>query len=84
MNVLDLILLVIRWGHALAAVAWIGGGIFYLMVLRPAIQRAQRLPAATTREMGVEFRGLVSTAIAGGAKNPGSKGSSRPNSGRGH
>ncbi len=64
MNVLDWILLAIRWGHALAAVAWVGGGIFYLMVLRPAIQRAQGLPAATTREIGVEFRGLVSTAIA--------------------
>ena len=64
MNVLDWILLAIRWGHALAAVAWVGGGIFYLMVLRPAIQRAQKLPAATTREIGIEFRGLVSTAIA--------------------
>ena len=64
MSVLDWILLAIRWGHALAAVAWVGGGIFYLMVLRPAIQRAQGLPAATTREIGIEFRSLVSTAIA--------------------
>ncbi len=64
MNVLDWILLAIRWGHALAAVAWVGGSIFYLMVLRPAIQRARGLSAATTREIGVEFRGLVSTAIA--------------------
>ena len=64
MNVLDWILLAIRWGHALAAVAWVGGGIFYLMVLRPALQRARGLPAETSRSIGVEFRGLVSTAIA--------------------
>lgn len=64
MNVLDLILLAIRWGHALSAVAWVGGGIFYLMVLRPAIRQAQGLPAETSRAIGVEFRGLVSTAIA--------------------
>ena len=64
MNVLDWILLVIRWGHALAAVAWVGGGIFYLMVLRPALQQARGLPAETSRSIGVEFRGLVSTAIA--------------------
>ena len=64
MNVLDWILLAIRWAHALAAVAWVGGGIFYLMVLRPAIQRSQGLPPATGREIGVEFRALVSTAIA--------------------
>ena len=64
MNVLDWILMVIRWGHALAAVAWVGGGIFYLMVLRPALQQARGLPAETSRSIGVEFRGLVSTAIA--------------------
>ena len=64
MNVLDWILLAIRWGHALAAVAWVGGGIFYMMVLRPALQQARGLPAETSRSIGVEFRGLVSTAIA--------------------
>ena len=64
MNVLDWILLAIRWGHALSAVAWVGGGIFYLMVLRPAIQQARGLPAEPSRAIGVEFRGLVSTAIA--------------------
>ena len=72
MNVLDWILLAIRWGHALSAVAWVGGGIFYLLVLRPAIyrvrgpgqDRAQVLPPETTRAIGVEFRGLISTAIA--------------------
>ena len=64
MNVLDWILLAIRWAHALSAVAWVGGGIFYLMVLRPAIQRARGLTPETSRAIGVEFRGLVSTAIA--------------------
>jgi uncharacterized membrane protein len=62
MSVLDWILVVIRWGHALAAVAWVGGGIFYLMVLRPSIQRAPLSPE-TGRAVGVEFRGLIGTAI---------------------
>ena len=64
MDVLDWILVVIRWGHALAAVSWVGGGIFYLMVLRPAIRRAQGWPAETAQAVGSEFRSLVSTAIA--------------------
>ena len=64
MNFLDWILLAIRWGHAVSAVAWVGGGIFYLMVLRPAIRQSQGLPADTGKAIGVEFRGLVSTAIA--------------------
>ena len=63
MNVLDWILLAIRWGHALGAVAWVGGGIFYLVVWRPANREAPA-PEQTNRIMGVEFRGLVNTAIS--------------------
>ena len=62
MNVLDWILLAIRWAHALGAVAWVGGGIFYLMVLRPAFQRVKPDPEVN-RSIGEEFRGLVNTAI---------------------
>ena len=64
MSVLDWILVVIRWGHALAAVAWVGGGIFYLLVLRPAVQRSRGLPPETGGAIREEFRGLVTTAIA--------------------
>ena len=62
MNILDWILLAIRWAHALGAVAWVGGGIFYLMVLRPAFERANPGPEIN-RSIGEEFRGLVNTAI---------------------
>ena len=64
MGVLDWILVIIRWGHALAAVAWVGGGAFYLLVLRPAIRRSQGLPPDTSAAIRDEFRGLVTTAIA--------------------
>ncbi len=63
MNVLDWILVVIRWGHALGAVAWVGGGIFYILVLRPALGRSP-VSSETNRTIGAEFRGLVNTAIA--------------------
>ena len=64
MGVLDWILVIIRWGHAMSAVAWVGGGIFYLMVLRPAIRRSQGLPPETGAAIRDEFRGLIATAIA--------------------
>ena len=64
MGVLDWILVIIRWGHALSAVAWVGGGAFYLLVLRPAIRRSQGLPPETGAAIRDEFRGLVTTAIA--------------------
>ena len=62
MNLLDWILVVMRWGHALGAVAWVGGGIFYIMVWRPIAQRGS-VSEHTGRAMGAEFRGLVNTAI---------------------
>jgi putative copper export protein len=62
MDVLDWILVLIRWGHALGAVAWVGGGIFYILVLRPAFSRSPA-SADTNRAIGSEFRGLVNTAI---------------------
>ena len=64
MGVLEWILVVIRWGHALAAVAWVGGGVFWLMVLRPAIRRSKGIPPETGAAIRDEFRGLVTTAIA--------------------
>jgi putative copper export protein len=63
MNALGWILVAIRWAHALAAVAWVGGGIFYIMVLRPGMRRAPA-PAETHRAVGSEFRALIGTAIA--------------------
>ena len=63
MDVLDWILLVIRWAHALGAVAWVGGGMFYVLVLRPALHRSP-VQEQTNRAIGAEFRGLVNTAIA--------------------
>lgn len=63
MNVLDWILLAIRWIHALAAVAWVGGGLFYVLILRPALNRSGGDTSAARSAIGVEFRGLVNTAI---------------------
>jgi len=62
MSALDWILVAIRWGHALAAVAWVGGGMFYILVLRPSLRRRPASPE-TRQDIGTEFRGLVNTAI---------------------
>ena len=62
MNFLDWILVAIRWGHALAAVAWVGGGMFYILVLRPALNR-NPISGEAEKAVGSEFRGLVATAI---------------------
>ena len=62
---LDVARVGIRFAHALAAVAWVGGSLFYVLALTPALDRIGR-----TRErnelvaaVGREFRPLVRIAI---------------------
>ncbi len=57
----DVFLLIVRWAHAIAAVAWVGGGIFHWVVLRPAL-RTEGVPPAVARVAGAEFGGLVALA----------------------
>ncbi|MBI4311913.1 MAG: hypothetical protein HY681_09035 [Chloroflexi bacterium] len=55
-------LLIIRWLHLLGAVAWVGGSILFLTVLRPALSGNPQA-AAVSRLAGQEFRNLVDVAI---------------------
>ena len=64
MNIADYLMLAIRWLHTLAAVAWVGGGIFYLLVLRPAMRRSEPTDQSLAASIGPEFRSLVNVAIA--------------------
>ena len=57
-------LLLIRWFHALAAVTWIGGNLFYVLVLRPRQRAAAGTGPVLPPETLDQFRGLIDTCIA--------------------
>ena len=57
-------LLLIRWFHALAAVTWVGGSLFYVLVLRPQQRKAGADRAMLGPEALNQFRGWVDTCIA--------------------
>ena len=64
MSVQDLFLLAMRWVHALAALLWIGGALFYALVLRPAQQRSQEPQTAyLSQAIAAEFRSWVTLCI---------------------
>ena len=64
MSVADYLMLAIRWLHTMSAVAWVGGGMFYLLVLRPAIRHSGPMDRSLAAAIGHEFRGLVDVSIA--------------------
>ena len=51
--------LVVRWVHLTASVAWVGGSIFYLFVLRPALRRSPDSGREVNRYTAAEFKVLV-------------------------
>ena len=69
MDFADVILLIIRWAHALAAVIWIGGSLFMLLAARPALRALRNEPGndqasgLLARALSAEFRPIVLTAI---------------------
>ena len=63
MSVGDVFLLVVRWLHLVSAVVWIGGSLFYLLVLRPALRKVPETPRFLTAVSEAEFRTLVNTCI---------------------
>jgi uncharacterized membrane protein len=58
----DFFLVTVRWLHLVSAVAWVGGSLFCLLVLRPAIRRAPDSGGLVSATAG-EFRTLVNTSI---------------------
>ena len=59
----DLFLVVVRWIHVVAAAAWVGGSIFYLFVLRPALHRSPEAGRKINEATAAEFGTLVDTCI---------------------
>lgn len=57
-----LIDVVMRAAHTLAAAAWVGGSIFYLVVVIPAVRRVGGNPALSARVAAL-FQRIVSLSI---------------------
>ena len=63
MSASDVFLLIVRWLHLVSAAAWVGGGLFYLLVLRPALRRSPDSSRLLSAAAASEFRAVVDTSI---------------------
>jgi len=63
MSIGDMFMLIVRWMHLVSATLWVGGSLFYFLVLRPVSRRFPDLPKGLSQGYAVEFRALVITAI---------------------
>jgi len=63
MSISDVFMLVVRWLHLVSAAAWVGGSVFYLIVLRPALRRSPEGSRLINAATATEFRALVETCI---------------------
>jgi uncharacterized membrane protein len=59
----ELFLLIVRWSHLVSATAWLGGSLFYLLVLCPALRRAPDAARTINEAVAAEFRVIVETCM---------------------
>ena len=62
MNISELFLLSIRWIHGISAVIWVGGNIFYILVIRP-YQNSGDAGLTITKYGFDQFKSVVNTCI---------------------
>ena len=56
-------MLLVRWAHAIGAVAWIGGSVFFAFVLRPVERANPDLVRPLLRPIGSVYRELVDISV---------------------
>ena len=63
----DVFKIVVRWAHMVSAAAWVGGSLFWLLVLKPSIKTPHDDSSQGNKGLGErvakEFRSLVDTCV---------------------
>ena len=59
----DWLMWLVRWAHAVSAVAWVGGSIFFAVVLRPVLAANPELGRQLMAPIGAIYKELVDAAV---------------------
>ena len=63
MEISEIFHLLIRWAHLVSATIWVGGSLFWLLVITPASKKTSGNIVQFANKMSYEFRSLVTTCI---------------------
>ena len=59
----EIFLVLVRWFHFISASAWLGGGLFYILVLNPTLNNLGKHKEIIGAKFSIEFRTLVDTCM---------------------
>lgn len=65
MTIADLFHTFVRWAHFVSSATWIGGGIFWLLVLKPALNKntLSQIHSKLNSLAAIEFKSVVDTCL---------------------
>ena len=63
MDPLEATVVLTRWVHLIATVTWVGGNLFFLFVLRPALRSTAGTPPELGRAIGTRFKEAVDLSM---------------------
>lgn len=63
MEITEVFHILIRWAHLISATIWVGGSLFWLLIINPASKKTTVDLKEFANKMSSEFRSLVNTCI---------------------
>ena len=64
MNIVNIFNIAVAWAHLISATAWVGGSIFWIIVLTPSIQKIpSNHKTEILRSISHEFKSVVDTSM---------------------
>ncbi|MBR91212.1 MAG: hypothetical protein CL903_00180 [Dehalococcoidia bacterium] len=62
---IDLITIFIKWLHSIAAMSWVGGSIFFALIIRPVQSSMNRKYSVVFKNISIIYRDLVDISVIG-------------------
>lgn len=61
----NLIVIFIKWLHSVAAMSWVGGSIFFALIIRPVQSNMKEEYSIVFRNIAIVYRDLVDISVIG-------------------